>query len=174
MDIKALMENVDKSPLYGNNGYGKEFDDMTECAEKGLPFPVGIIVRQGDIVDQVCFVYDDFTSKHGGEGGAANSFDLQPDEKIVKVSGCLARYGNDRLLKTIEFTTDKGRVFSTGSPAGGEAPFEYVAKEGYSICALHGRSAQYVGGIGFCARKNDLDLGGSFKGFGGKFGDMMK
>jgi len=32
MDIKGFIKSVARSPLYGNEKYGKNFDDSAQCA----------------------------------------------------------------------------------------------------------------------------------------------
>ena len=53
MDIKGLIKSVDRSPLFGNEKYGKNFDDSVQCADAAFPFPVTIVVRPGAIVDNL-------------------------------------------------------------------------------------------------------------------------
>lgn len=158
MDIKNLMSSLEQSPLYGNKKYGQAFDDAEPCNEKCFPFPVQITIRKGAVIDKLAFAYDGLTTEHGGNGGTPSGMTLQEGEHIVKVCGTHAKFNNDDVIETLSFTTDKGRSFSAGTPKPGNGYFEYKARDGYAICALHGRSANYVGGIGFYARKIELDF----------------
>ena len=166
MNIKDLKDCIDQSPVCGNKDYGKEFDDMEQCAEKTLPFPRRIAVRTGSVIDRLEFGYDGFALGHGGKGGAPQEFSLKQGEHIVKVEGACCDFGGKVTVRALKFTTDKGNVIQVGTE-GGEN-FEFKAKDGYAICAMYGRADNYVRGIGFYARKVDMDLGGAFKGIGGK------
>ncbi len=174
MDVKTMMESADKSPFYGNQNYGTEFDDMAVCSEHGFPLPSAIVVRKGGIVDQVSFLYKEFEAKHGGEGGTKHRYDLDSDEKIVKVRGCMGKFANERVIAALEFTTDKKRVLAVGSVSGREGVFEFSAKEGHAICALYGRSARYMGGIGFYTCKTDMDFAENLKGAGAGIMNKLK
>lgn len=174
MNIKDLKDCIDQSPLYGNKKGGKEFDDAGQCAEKALPFPCGVIVRKGDIIDHVAFAYDGFTLKHGGMGGKQQDFALQKNEYIVRVAGSFVNYGGAVTVKTLEFTTDKGRVFTVGTADSGDERFEFKAKEGYAVCAMYGRADNFVRGIGFYARQVKMDLGGGLKDLGDKMASKFK
>lgn len=153
MDIKELLKTLKKSPLYGDARYGKEFDDFESCCKNGLPQPQGIIVRKGAIVDNLAFVYKDITARHGGSGGTQSEMRLADDEYIVMVTGKVDRFGNESLIESLTFTTNKGRVFSAGRPAAGPGYFEYKADDNYAICALFGRSDRYLNCIGFYVKK---------------------
>lgn len=174
MDIKALMSKFSKSSVNGNNQYGAAFDDAEKCAEKGQPFPCGIIIRKGAIIDSLGFAYDGFTLTHGGKGGSEQTFTLRKDEYIIKVKGTYEAFGKDVVISSLEFTTNKGNVFSANRPTGNSHSFEYKAEDGYAISALHGRAGSYLGAIGFYAQKIDMDLGNNLKGFGNPFAAMGK
>lgn len=163
MDINSLMNTVKQSELYGNNqNYGKKFEDINLCSEKGLPLPKSIIVRKGAIVDNLTFVYDTFTAAHGGQGGSKQEMPLQKDEYIVKVAGTYARFSNESLIETLSFTTNKGKVFAAGNPRPGNNYFEYQAESGYAICGVFGRADRYLANIGFYSKKTDANTGSGF------------
>ncbi len=157
MDIKSILNTLKKSDLFGDPRYGKEFDDIDLCSEKGFSNPQSIIIRKGAIIDNLTFVYNGYTTAHGGSGGSKNEVMLGKDEYIVKVAGTYAKFGNELLIGTLAFTTNKGNVISAGQPTPGKDYFEYKAEEGYSICALFGRADRYLNCIGFHSKKIDMD-----------------
>lgn len=156
MDIKGFIKSVSRSPLYGNEMYGKNFDDSTQCANAAFPFPVSIIVQKGDIIDNLGFGYEKFTLKHGGSGGTKKENRLNADEHIIKVEGNYEKYGKEVVMKSLSFTTDKGRTFNYGTVTNGQGYFKYEASPGFAICALHGQEGRFLGAVGFCARKIQL------------------
>lgn len=158
MDIMSLMKSLKKSRLYsfGNNrSYGKEFDDVETCTDHNLPFPRSIITRSGGVIDSFGFSYDGYSLAHGGSGGSREEFVLMPDEYIVKVAGSFTCYNGEELLKSLVFTTNKGRQFTAGVPLN-NGNFEFEAEEGYGVCAVFGHSGQYMVNVGFYTRKVDL------------------
>lgn len=86
------------------------------------------------------------------------------------MSGSQARFGGVMLIQALEFETDKKRVFSAGHPAPKSGGFEYRAEKGYAICAMHGRSTDYLGAVGFYARKIDMEKSDAIDGIKGKLG----
>lgn len=158
MDIMSLMKSLKKSKLYffGNNrSYGREFDDIETCTDHNLPFPRSIITRWGGVIDSLGFSYDGYSLAHGGSGGQREEFVLMPDEIIVKVAGSFTYFNGEELLKSLVFTTNKGREFTAGTPLN-NGNFEFQAEEGYGVCAVFGRSGQYVANVGFYTRKVNL------------------
>lgn len=158
MDIMSLMKSLKKSKLYsyGNNrSYGKEFDDVQTCTDHNLPFPKSIITRWGEVIDSFGLSYDGYSLVHGASGGHREEFVLMPDEYIVKVAGSFTCFNGEELLRSLVFTTNKGRVYTAGMPLSNGC-FEFQAEEGYGICAVFGHSGQYVANVGFYARKIDL------------------
>lgn len=174
MDIQKLKECMDRSAVYGNRENGNEFDDMELCAEKGLPFPCGIIARTGCIVDRIGFAYDGFTLNHGGTGGSQQEFALRKDEHIVRVAGTCCGWEGSIAIQALVFTTDKGNVFTAGTAGMNGTRFEFKAKDGQAICAMYGRADRYVRGLGFETRKIDMDLKDRCKGIGGNMFSGLK
>lgn len=157
MDIKSILNTLKKSELFGDPRYGKEFDDIDLFSEKGFSNPQSIIIRKGDIIDNLTFVYNGYTAAHGGSGGSKKEAILGKDEYVVKVAGTYRKYGNEVLIETLAFTTNKGNVISAGQPIPGKDYFEYKVEEGYSICALFGRADRFLNCIGFHSKKIDMD-----------------
>lgn len=158
MDIMSLMKSLKKSKLYfyGNNrSYGKEFDDIQTCSDNGLTFPKSIRTRWEGVIDSFGFTYDKYSLLHGGSGGHQEEFVLQPGEYIVQVAGSFTCFNGEDLLKSLTFTTSKGRVYTAGWPES-KGNFEFQAEEGYGICAVFGHAGQYMANLGFYARKIDL------------------
>lgn len=158
MDIKSLVNTVKKSELFGDSRYGKAFDDLDFCSEKGLPDPKSIIIRKGAIIDNLAFAYNGFTAAHGGTGGGKSESMLEKDEYIVKAAGTYDKYANELLIESLAFTTNKGNVIPACGPVPGKNYFEYQAENGYAIFALHGRSDRYLNCIGFYSKKTDFDI----------------
>lgn len=168
MDIKSLSKTLKKSDLFGDTRYGKEFDDIDFCSEKGLSNPQSIIIRKGGIIDNLTFVFNGYTGAHGGTGGTKKESMLGKDEYIVKVAGTYGKYANELVIETLAFTTNKGNVISAGQPAPGKDYFEYKVEDGYAICALFGRADRYLNCIGFYSKKMDVDIKDGF--LGGRLG----
>ena len=158
MDVKSVLKTLKKSELFGDSRYGKEFDDIVLCSEKGFSNPRSIIIRKGEIIDNLTFEYNGYATEHGGSGGTKKEAMLGKDEYIVKVAGTYGNFGNELLIETLSFTTNKGNVISAGQPAPGKNYFEYKAEESYAICALFGRADRYLNCIGFYSKKIDVDI----------------
>ena len=94
---------------------------------------------------------------HGGSGGSKKRGYAWERRVHCKSCGTYAKFGNELLIGTLAFTTNKGNVISAGQPTPGKDYFEYKAEEGYSICALFGRADRYLNCIGFHAKKIDMD-----------------
>ena len=92
---------------------------------------------------------------------------LGKDEYIVKVAGTYGKFGNELLIETLAFTTNKRTVIAAGQPTPGKDYFEHKAEEGYAICAicaLFGRSDRYLNCIGFYSKKIDVNIKNGFPG----------
>ena len=156
MDIKGLIKSVARSPLFGNEKYGNNFDDSVKCAETSFPFPVAIAVRQGAIIDNLGFEYDNFSLTHGGKGGTPKKNTLNAGEHIIKVEGNCETFKEVLVIKSLSFTTDSGRTIKFGTVTSGKGHFEYEASPGYAVCALHGQEGTYLGAVGFCTKKIEI------------------
>jgi hypothetical protein len=144
------MANLFKTPIYGGGG-GTAWDDAQAV---GPAAPTGfsrIAVRSGSYLDQIQSTYalanGTSTQTHGGGGGAQDSFDFVPNEKVICVQGRSGAY-----VDQIGFTT--AVVYGGGDPplirsygpygGGGGTPFKIWG----DIAAFYGRSGTFVEAIG--------------------------
>lgn len=67
----------------------------------------------------------------GGQGGNHKSLDLEPDEKIIKVTG---RAGDH--IDALNFYTDKGRHIGGGGSGGNEWTAEIPPGSGVHLAAV--------------------------------------
>lgn len=165
--MDKIKEIMPRSEQFGKNNDRKSvaFDDSVRYAQEITAPLKRIIVRQGNIIDNLAFDYGSTTLDHGGKGGAVREFALQEGEYIVSVSGTNGSNNGINAIKSLEFETNKKRKFNVGNA--GKSPFTYKAKENHSIVALFGEAGQYLNTIGFytidCnfdATKLPDDLGG--------------
>jgi hypothetical protein len=165
--IKGIMP---RSEQFGKNNDQESatFDDSVRYAQEIFSPVKRIIVRQGNIIDNLAFDYGSTTVGHGGKGGTEREFVLQEDEYIVSVSGTNGSNNGINAIKSLKFETSKNRSFSVGGA--GESPFSYKAKENHSIVAFFGEAGQYLNTIGFYTVDSSFDakrfhaqLAGMFK-----------
>ena len=105
-------------------------------------------VNSGDLVDGLQAVLQNsyLLNKHGGGGGSASNFVLQPNEHLVRVFGEYANYVDE-----ITFVTDLGRSQHFGG-GGGKAHYEFNAPPGFEIVGFCGLSGWYIDAIGVVFR----------------------
>ena len=94
-------------------GYKTSWSDESQYLQNG---PItGIQLRGGDVLDAIRVKYGTIWGPwHGGNGGRPGwSFELNPEESIVKVQGTGSAnhfwYGS--IIATIEFITNQGQTF---------------------------------------------------------------
>lgn len=158
METEVLKKLFKKSQLFGSNSYGSQFDDIETYCEKGALIPTSIIIRKGLIIDNLTFVYQEYSAVHGGRGGTLIETKLSQDDYIVKVSGTYGHFANQDLIETLTFTTKNGKVISSEKSTSNKMDFEYVAEEGHHICALFGRAGYYLNSIGFYTLKQGFKM----------------
>ncbi|WP_300702153.1 jacalin-like lectin [Bacteroides sp.] len=160
MGTENLFDSFKKSELFGSNSCGKQFDDIETCCKKGAIIPTGIIIRKGDIIDNLTFVYQGYNAVHGGMGGTEIKATLSQGDYIVSVKGMVIYYANQYVIRTLTFTTKNGNVISSDPHFSGQYGFEYTAEKGYHICALFGNAGYYLNSIGFYTVKQDFKIPG--------------
>ena len=151
---------MNKSELLGIKDYcTREFNDEQEYNNKKLGFPKSIIVRRGDVIDAIGFVYTNGSITHGGPGGGKENFDLQPEEYITKVTGRYTRnYFGASALTGITFITNKGRSFAVSCNKQGESSFSYNVNSDSGICCMFGGDSHHSDGTVFIACIGFYDL----------------
>jgi Jacalin-like lectin domain len=124
---------------------GSAFVDADIPAEASI---VEVRVRAGDFIDSVQMIYSlpDGRSleadRHGGDGGRAATFRLEPGEYIVGLSGRCGTYVDSLRIQTNMRTS---QLFGGN---GGERDFRIDVPEGNLATGFTGRSAEYVDAIG--------------------------
>lgn len=159
-----------KSELLGEDtGRGENFDDMEKYSDGGCPPVKSIVARAGCIIDNIAFVYEGETFKHGGNGGSESTFNLEEGEFITEVSGGTTRFDNRWTIAGLVFMTNKGREFKVGAPASTGKSFKFSTEEGGSLACMFGRADRYLELIGFYEVpevKNDAIPGGDMPDIG--------
>ena len=113
-----------------------------------------VVVRVGATVYSVQTIYESPDKKraasprHGGTGGLARLFVLEPDEHIVAVSG---RHGER--LHSIRFHTNKRVSPEYGKAAG--TPYRIDIQPGQTVTGFAGRAGQYVDAVGLAVARPD-------------------
>ena len=132
---------------------GAPFDELSEVASR----PASVhqfAVKAGDLVDGLNVGYDmgggkyGFARWHGGTGGLAYTFDLQPGEYVTSVSGTYGRF-----LNQIRFGTNTGRTSPTFGATSGQVSYSYQAPTGFEVIGLSGRAGDFVDAIGVILRR---------------------
>ncbi len=133
-----------KTALAGGAGGGAFVDgDIPEEARI-----VEVRVHAGEYVDSVQMIYNLpngrplEAAKHGGGGGHATSFRLEPGEYIVGISGRCGTYVDSLRIHTNRRTS---QLFGGG---GGDREFRIEVPEGNQATGFTGRAGEYVDAIG--------------------------
>jgi hypothetical protein len=106
-----------------------------------------VLVHAGTTVHSVRIVYEARDEKraasprHGGTGGLARLFELEPDEHIVAVSG---RHGER--VHSIRLHTNKRTSPEYGTAAG--TPYRIDVQPGQTVTGFAGRAGQYLDAVG--------------------------
>ncbi|CAF1188485.1 unnamed protein product [Rotaria sp. Silwood1] len=134
-------------PTRGGDG-GGPFTDLDAINTSCISIPKSINVRCGSSVDSIQITYqtaDAISSpapKRGGDGGVYYSFELGPDERIVKVTG-----STGYLVDGLQFTTNKGK---TSPYCGGTGASNFTEQyPGYVLWYISGRYGSLVDQIQF-------------------------
>ena len=99
-----------RSSLIGGSG-GGNFDDLHDIGTSAIYTPKVINLRCGRHVDSIQMTYQTkeekmhLAQRRGGNGGSLMQFDLQPNERIVKVIISWERH-----IDHLQFFTNTGRV----------------------------------------------------------------
>jgi len=119
------------SEMKGGTG-GNAFDDSLQVdVSKRI---TSIHIRSGNSVDSIQVIYDSASPRaHGGTGGGDYTFDLGPDESIIRIEG---RSGSR--IDRLQFFTNQGRVSDLFGGTGGD-PF-ILDGDGKVLKYIEGRS----------------------------------
>jgi hypothetical protein len=109
---------------------------------------VEVIVRAGDYLDSIQMIYSLPNgrplegARHGGNGGRAGSFRLDPGEYIVGLSGRCGEYVDSLRIHTNRRTSELfgGR--------GGDREYQIDVPDGNQATGFMGRSGEYLDAIG--------------------------
>ena len=150
--ISSCNGDVAYGRVYGGSG-GQPFDDGlgTKPADKINK----ICIRSGNRVDQVEFITNQYSLKHGGNGGKQNCWD-QP-ASIVAYTVCIGRHKSDRVF-FVEFSLANGAKI-----AGGKRTHNcryYTIPHGGLVFGMFGRSGKEVDelGLSFDITPNNVEV----------------
>lgn len=130
------MSDIDKQVQVGGNG-GTPFKDSED--EINIGFISKIDVRYGKVIDNLRLSYGNSpASQHGGGGGSADTFVLEPGERIIRVEGSAGDY-----IDSLQFFTDKGKQ-SPKYGGGGGTPFQAEASVGGQLITIEGRAGDFI------------------------------
>ncbi|MBX7170897.1 MAG: phosphatidylinositol-specific phospholipase C domain-containing protein [Pyrinomonadaceae bacterium] len=133
--------NLRKTEIVG--GKGTPFDDIPTKVENINPV-IKLVIRSGDIVDDLTVYYEDSEVSHGGDGGGKTTICIDPGDYITEVSGDYGSWYYATQILSLSFKTKNGKSFG---PYGSEAfeqsktPFSFKANSGEAV-------------IGFCGSIN--------------------
>jgi len=131
-------------------GASEVFDDTNIVAAAGEPPIVALTTRSGDVLDAVQatnkgslngvpLVY--LLPLHGGNGGDARTFAVDPADPIVSVSGFTGDWYGWNVAFKVSFQTRSGAVlgpFGSGSHTTNAKPFTLSGASGQALVALKG------------------------------------
>lgn len=109
---------------------------------------VEVIVRAGDYLDSIQMIYSLPNgrplegARHGGNGGRAASFRLDPGEYIVGLSGRCGQYVDSLRIQTNRRTSE---IFGG---RGGDVEYRIDVPDGNQVTGFMGRSGEYLDAIG--------------------------
>ncbi|HEY6327796.1 MAG TPA: jacalin-like lectin [Blastocatellia bacterium] len=149
-NIAVAVDNEEiRSETWGGSG-GIPFSDDNIPSGSSLK---SLNLRHGSFVDylQADYTTEDGTTismpGHGGDGGAVDSFVLEPGEYLTGIRGRCGQFVN-----SITFLTNRRKSGVYGGAQRGPNHFEYTAPEGFEIIGFWGGSAKYVDRIGVIVR----------------------
>ena len=107
-----------------------------------------ILIRHGDYVDAIQLQYSDgtATSQHGGYGGSATTFTLDPGEYISIVYGQCTDY-----IRSITISTNLRTFPALGGPGGNRA-YMYQVPPNAEVIGFTGASGSWVDALGIMGR----------------------
>ena len=115
-----------------------------------------VSVRGGSWLDSVRCTWVDAGEAvkgdtHGGDGGNEAVVTLGPGETLLKVTGIVRGEGDDAVIGSLCFETNKQFIGPIGQTVEG-TKFVLEAPQGQEICGLQGRSGDYLNAIGMVCR----------------------
>ncbi|MFO0758354.1 MAG: P-loop NTPase fold protein [Byssovorax sp.] len=145
MTNEAAEPREDRAFIEPVGGYGRDFDDWERGAALG---PLErIIVRAGDIVDDVVAVHGGEQIRHvaGGDGGTVIEL---TDDPLVAVTGSWGDYYGADHFHALSFHTASGKVHGPfgGGHRGDARPIDLRAPDGQIVAALAGRALRHSDG----------------------------
>lgn len=146
------MKELVKSASFGkSDAFSKPYDAGEVYESHLLDMPTQIIVRSGEVIDAVSFVYGEFELPVlGGNGGGMHAFPLKANEYIVKVTGAYTHnYYGASALTALSFHTSSGNVYGVSATSRAEDHFEYEVPAGKVICCLFGSRSEHTDGSVF-------------------------
>lgn len=146
------MKELVKSVAYGKfDAFSKAYDGKEVYESHLLGLPTQIVIRNGEVIDAVSFVYGEFELPVlGGGGGGKHVFSLKANEYIVKVTGSFtSNYYGASALTALSFYTNLGNVYGVSSTSRADGHFEYEAPAGKVVCCLFGSSSVHTDGSVF-------------------------
>lgn len=124
--------------IYGGSD-GSEFNDLNNIGSSSRYDPQTITIRSGSWINAIQINYRSQSGEiqvapqRGGNDGTSYQFNLDSDERIIKVTGA---FGS--LVTRLQFTTNKGRTSPT---YGGSAPDSSFSEKypGYVLSYISGK-----------------------------------
>ena len=158
-----------------NNELYNGFDDTEAAKNQVFPFLTKIVVRHGDIIDrlQVCYG-DECLFARGGNGGEESTFEIEPGDFLIEVSGDYGTWFGWTAIMQLTFKTQNGKTatYGTKNYASNIKPFSFTANPDTKerILAFHGstfsgnlangRATSFLGSLGVTIQYPDLSLAG--------------
>jgi hypothetical protein len=124
--------------------------------------PVRVInIQAGWWIDGILVSCQDGRSlpRHGGTGGGAFSFPLQPGERIVAISGFTRGNSGDRVYGLQIHTNQRSsQMYGNGGDERGQVPFRLDVPEGFELAGFFGNGGQALESIGLLVRPGATGL----------------
>ncbi|ETI30574.1 hypothetical protein F441_22216 [Phytophthora nicotianae CJ01A1] len=153
--VTGTASALDKGILLGET-FGGPHGDKYSDLDLVSPGQIvnSITVRSADRVDAVSLNVTDLTGQttilyHGGKGGDSETLQLDQGEHIIGVQAHWGKYYRKTRLMYVEFTTDKKRTISGGTPAvDADRMGKDSALEGYQLGGFVGYSGNELDSMG--------------------------
>ncbi len=143
----SKWSNLHKTALVGGAGTG--FDNVPSTVD-GIKPITKIVVRSGNIIDQLNVFYAGAATPHGGNGGGESVIQIDSDDYLTEVSGDYGNWFGAVHILQLSFKTKKGKTFGPYGNMGyadNRTPFSLKANGNEVIVGFFGATLTHTDGL---------------------------